>query len=61
MLASVLLWHMGFGLPYSPSIRHNSASLPLAYKLLEVIAARHDNAAEGGVEKVFVIAFPKKR
>lgn len=52
---------MGFGLPYSPSIRHSSASLPLAYKLLEVIAARHDNAAEGGVEKGFVTAILKKR
>lgn len=52
---------MGFGLPYSPSIRHSSASLPLAYKLLEVIAVKHDNAAEGGVEKGFVTAILKKR
>lgn len=52
---------MGFVLPYSPSIRHSSASLPLAYKLLEVIAARHDNATEGGVEKGFVTAILEKK
>lgn len=46
---------------YSPSIRHSSASLPLAYKLLEVIAARHDNATEGGVEKGFVTAILEKK